>query len=304
MSIKFFRLLAPVIDKMVEFAAGQERISINDIHNRIVAEAERNHQEWYSNRVPNLNYQNPDCRLAYLYIVAGANASTFKHVIETNEDLRNYILRVANERCQIKICALGAGPGTELLAMAKFFDEKRLGFAVSVDFQLLDKVEEWRNSWYRIRDEVHNTFLQLYGNMREKWPMIPAGDFLTRDVTQLEGLTQFGDVWTHDIYVVNFLLSEIFYDDPGLRAFLSKISGSAPRDAHFVFIERRGGMWEDRMAAIARDAGLILSPFIESKCESLEDEDPRDLRAIYAAISTRKHPRISWNVVYSIGRKI
>lgn len=271
MAIRFFRLLAPVVDKMVEYTATQKNISIDDIYDRIVAEAERNHNEWYSKRVPNLNYHNSDCRLAYLYIVAGANASTFKHVVETSDDLRNYILRIAEERCAIKLCALGAGPGTELLAMAKFFDEKRHGFAVSVEFQLLDKVDEWRDSWYGIRDEVYNTFLKVYGKMRDKWPLIPSGDFITCDITQREGLARLGNVWNHDIYVVNFLLSEVFKNDPGLRRFLSTIASHAPQGARFVFIERRGSMWEQRMAAIAREAGLALSPFCESKSDSLGD---------------------------------
>lgn len=286
----------------MELTVKQENTSVAAIYDRIVAEAQRNHDEWYSNRVPNLNYHDPVCRLAYLYIVAGANAATFKHVIETNEDLRNHILRIVEERNEIKMCAFGAGPGTELLAMAKFFDEQYQGSSVRVDFQLLDKVKGWADSWYGIRDEVINRFRLLYGN-HSNWPMIPSGNFLPCDVTQLEDSITLGHVWNHDIYVINFLLSEIFDDDPGLRAFLSQITVSAPKGAHFVFIERRGWMWQKRMTAIAREAGLILSRFFESKCESLEGETPSDLGAIYAAISDRQHPRTKWNVVYSIGKK-
>lgn len=287
---------------MVVLTTEQENTSAGDIYDRIVAEAQRNHDEWYSNRVPNLNYHDPVCRLAYLYIVAAANAATFKHVIEVNDELRNHILQIVSEHDEIRLCAFGAGPGTELLAMAKFFDEQHQGLNVRVDFQLLDKVKGWADSWYGIRDEVINSFRLLYGK-HSNWPMIPSGNFLPCDVTQLEDSTALGHVWNHDIYVVNFLLSEIFNNDPGLRSFLSKIVALAPKGAHFVFIERRGWMWQQRMEAIASEAGLVLSRFFESKCESLGDETPSDLGSIYTAISERQHPRTKWNVVYSIGKK-
>ena len=134
--------------------------------------------------------------------------------------------------------------------------------------------------------------------------MIPAGNLLECDVTDLSQFPNLGDVWNQDLYVVNFLLSEIFNDDPGLRAFLSEVASVAPIGAKFVFIERRGSMWRHRMNAIANDAGLELSPFIELCSDDLDpDESPENLGAIYRTIGRRKSPRSSYKVVYSIGTK-
>ena len=130
--------------------------------------------------------------MAYLYIVAAANANTFKKVLTSDDDLRNYSLRTANERAELKICALGAGPGTELLGLAKFFHEQQLGLNVSVDFHLLDKVKEWANSWYSIRDEVLNAYRATYGTRRAKWPMIPSRNLIESDVTDLKQLPKLG----------------------------------------------------------------------------------------------------------------
>ncbi|NMG60584.1 hypothetical protein E1H12_19220 [Geitlerinema sp. P-1104] len=138
MTITFFDLLGSVIKREIDFIAGSLHKSVNEIYELIVEEAERNQVEWYSNRVPSLNYQSPACRLAYLYIVAAANSSTFQHVLESDKDLYQYVLRIAKQRHEIKICAFGAGPGTELLAMAKFFAQQSLGHSVSVDFQLTE----------------------------------------------------------------------------------------------------------------------------------------------------------------------
>jgi hypothetical protein len=303
MTIAYFELLGAVIDKEITFISEQLGKSTDEVYELILDEAERNQSEWYSNRVPNLNYHFPACRLAYLYIVAAANASTFQHVLESNQDLHNYVLEIAKDRHQVKICAFGAGPGTELMAIAKFFEQQNFGNSVSVDFQLLDKVEEWTSSWYGIRDQINEHFRSQYGTNRSKWPMIPSGNFLACDVTELERLPYLGNVWEQDIYVINFLLSEIFNDDPGLRAFLSQIAKFAPTGAKFVFIERRGFMWQQRMENIATEAGLTLSPFVESRSNGFAGEDPTSLGRIYESIQESRKPRLNWNVVYSIGTK-
>jgi Putative SAM-dependent methyltransferase len=302
MGINFFELLNPVLDKEINFISNQLTIPTEEVYKLLLEEAERNQLEWYSNRVPNLNYEIPACRLAYLYIVAAANASTFQYVLESNENLRSYILGIAEKHHELKICAFGAGPGTELLGLAKFFDKQKLGNSVSVDFQLLDKVQEWTSSWYCIRDQINEYFKSTYGVVRSNWPMITSGNFIACDVTELDRLSYLANVWQQDLYVINFLLSEIFNDDPGLRSFLTKVVELAPKEARFVFIERRGSMWEERMKNIATDSGLILFPFIESK-GNLADENPTKLGLIYSAISEIRKPRLTWNVVYSVGVK-
>jgi hypothetical protein len=304
MPVSFFELLGPVIDREVDFVARQRNISEADVYELIIDEAENNKLEWFSDRVPNLNYRSPECRLAYLYIVAAANAGTFQHVLETNEDLRNYVLQIAQERHEIRVCAFGAGPGTELLAMAKFFEQQRLGHSVSVDFQLLDRVGEWQSSWYGIRDKVNEAFRNLYGPDRSKWPVIPSGNFIACDVTALDQIPYLGSIWNQDVYVVNFLLSEIFTDNPGLRAFLRKVAEFAPKGARFVFIERRGYIWQQRMRHIASESGLELSGFVKSQGSILNaGEEAGALGAIFTAIHDIRMPRLNWNVVYSIGVK-
>ena len=61
-------------------------------------------------------------------------------------------------------------------------------------------------------------------------------------------------------------------------------------------------MWEKRMAAIAAESRLKLSPFVESR-STLVGERPEDLGAIFDALSEQRMPRLKWNIVYSIGVK-
>jgi hypothetical protein len=298
-----FQMLGPVLTRNIDFIAQSEGIQVAEVYARIVAEADRNSAEWYSNNVPNLNYHQPDCRLAYLYIVAAANAATFKHVITTDLDLKAYFIELATHKRAIKICAFGAGPGTELLGMAQFFAEAGLGHSVEVDFQLIDRVQEWTDTWYGIRDEVRTAFENQHGPNRANWPMIPSGNFVKCDVTQLEPLANLSNIWCQDVYVLNFLLSEIFDDDPRLNQFLSFVAERAPKGSRFVFIERKGGRWENRMANIARQANLRLSGFVNSAVNGLRGESPEDLGDVYKQLNLQKVPRLNWNVVYSVGVK-
>lgn len=74
-----------------------------------------------------------------------------------------------------------------------------------------------------------------------------------------------------------------------------------------MFIERRGGRWEQRMASIARECGLRLSPFHELTGGLDAGDEPSLLGEVYTQLSNAernaKRPRNSWRVVYSLGIK-
>jgi hypothetical protein len=308
MAVKFYDLLRPVLASRMAYVAQDQKLSANAVRDLILAEAERNQTEWFSDRVPNLNYRKPECRLAYLYIVAAANANTFKWILSNDKSLKKHVLEAAKRKRRLKVCAFGAGPGTELMACAKFFDEQKLGYPVRVDFQLLDIVKEWQDSWYAIRDAIDSHFETTLGVDTSKWPIVPTGNFTKQDVTDTDGLGDLGDIWTHDVFVINFLLSEIFTDDPGFHAFVAAVTNRAPVGSRFVFIERKGSMWAARMSKCAAKAGMKLSDFKPSKEYLDADESPDLLGKIYRQLSTTpngkgRSPRNGWNVIYSIGVK-
>lgn len=305
--VKFFDLLRPVLAKRMEYVATHDKMTPEQVRHLILDEAGNNHAQWFSNDVPNLNYHLPACRLAYLYIVAAANATTFKWILKNDADLNQHVLGIAKGKRQLNVCAFGAGPGTELMAFAKFLDEQKLGHSVQVEFQLLDIEKAWLDSWHGIRDTIKDHFRTSYGLDFASWPMIPNGNFMDQDVTKTDELENLGDIWTHDIFVINFVLSELFHDDPGFRAFMAAVTKRAPKGSRFVFIERKGGMWERRMTNCAKEAGLRLSPFKEESGWMDPGDHEGLLGDVYQQLSKvpekGKNPRNSWKVVYSVGVK-
>ena len=304
--VKFFDLLRPVLEQRIKFLAERNGLSQEQVYQMVLDEAEKNSMQWFSNSPPNLNYHQPECRLAYLYIVAAANATTFKWILQNNADLYEHVVQIAKEKQQLKICAFGAGPGTELLALAKFFDEERLGQAIQVEFQLLDIEQAWLDSWYGIRDSIKTHFSSAYGSDFFSWPMFPSGNFTQQDLKDTAGLENLGDIWEHDVFVVNFVFSEIFNDDPGFRSFMTTVAQHAPKGSRFVFIERRGRMWEERITNCVCDAGLKLSPFQEETGTVDSGDSAELLGDVYLNLSNSengKRPRKNWKVIYSIGIK-
>jgi hypothetical protein len=276
MSMSFFKVLGPVLDNGIEFIAKSKNCSVEAVHELIIIEAANNAKEWRSDKVPNLNYIDPACRLAYLYVVAAAQASAFKHVIDSSLDLKNFILNVSKKEGVVKVCAFGAGPGTELLALAKFFQEFRQDEQVSVEFQLLDKVLEWQDTWLGIRDQIKHTYRTDYGAAKMRWPMLAEPIFTSIDITDIDSLHKYGQLWNQNVYVLNFVLSEIFEKNSKLIAFVAKIAEFAPSGARFVFIERKGTMWMERMSTIAKASKLILTPF-EMSQKRMTNESPEDI---------------------------
>lgn len=84
---------------------------------------------------------------------------------------------------------------------------------------------------------------------------------------------------------------------------MREISSVAPSGSHFVFIERRGSMWLQRMKEIAQGADLIISESYESRLTKDSDELPEDLGDIFVKLSPIRKPRLTCDIVYSIGVK-
>ena len=303
MSITFYKLLGPVLEQDIDFVARQRGISKDEIYRLILKEAKNNQKEWFSGDVPNLNYYDEICRLAYLYIVAASNANTFKYILESNHILHDYLIKIISNKRALRVCSFGGGPGTELLGMVKFFYQYPIGYCFNIDFQVLDKVQEWANSWYRIRDSILRSLEQFYGLDRLNWPVFPTGNFIPCDVTDPNSIQNAGNIWDQDLYVINFLLSEVFIEHPGLNEFMRRIVKMAPSDAFFLFIERRGPMWQERIQQIIQKAGLRFKGCNESQLTKDRDEYPEDLGEIFDILSPEKKPRMTWNVVYCIGTK-
>ena len=77
-------------------------------------------EEWFSGETPNIVYSDPLCRFAYLFCHVGANANLCEVAIRDSPDLCEFIDSTLEKTEELRVCAFGGGPGTELLALSKF----------------------------------------------------------------------------------------------------------------------------------------------------------------------------------------
>src|ERR1044071_3633684 len=149
-AIKYFELARDIIEANLNGIAAQRGLTRESALEEIKQHLANNTVEWRSGRQPNIPYNDPLCRMAYLYGIAAANASQIEDVFSQSIDLEEYIDRVQSEKGHVEICSFGGGPGTELLGLAKWAELRGSSQQLVLDFLVLDKVNEWLDSWQAI----------------------------------------------------------------------------------------------------------------------------------------------------------
>ncbi len=161
----------------------------------------------YFKEIPVIEYQNPLCRLGYLYMNAPANATLFERVLNLSQDAQDKVASASDG--VLSVCSLGGGPGTEMLGLAKHYLQRRdLQPPRKIAFTVLDNISEWSDTWSELGEAAEN---ELRTSLSFDPAMAPtiAPMFLPYDVmdgTQFD-LIQF-QLERADIVVFNYLLSE------------------------------------------------------------------------------------------------
>ena len=95
-------------------------------------------QEWFSGDTPNIVYGDPLCRFAYLFAHVGANANLCEYAIRHSRSLSEFIELTLDRSEELRVCAFGGGPGTELLALSKHLLKSGLSGPVEISFTLVE----------------------------------------------------------------------------------------------------------------------------------------------------------------------
>src|SRR5262249_21270590 len=113
----YFKTARRVLDAAIPSYAAANGISEADVLKEVAEHLEtmaREHQE----DDPSIPYEHPLCRLGYIYKHLGANATVFERAILKNPHVDQVLRSRAGKR--LRVCAVGGGPGSELLGLTKF----------------------------------------------------------------------------------------------------------------------------------------------------------------------------------------
>lgn len=195
-----------------------------------------NTSEEYFKDIPDIEYHDPLCRLGYLYMNAPANATAFERVINRCPELYNRVDSPSKDT--LSICALGGGPGTELLGLTKHYLQQKAVIPRKISFTVLDNITEWSDTWSELGEAAEKELRDSLSLDSGTTPTI-APMFLPYDV--MDG-AQFDYIQFHferaDLVVLNYLLSENKAQLAAAKPALARLRELTSPGCCFVVIDR------------------------------------------------------------------
>jgi len=280
--------------------AANQHISSKEAYSRILEHLKQNADLWRGPSAPNVPYGDPLCRIAYLYGIVPANANLVEKIFEESQELADHVDEIHQSIGVLDICAFGGGPGTELLAVAKWLERRQLTDPLELNFLLVDKINEWVGTWRGLRRET-NKRLSQSGN-----PSVTiSGDFLQIDVNSESAVVNFNNwdpSFSHHIYIFSYIISEIFSDFEYFHEFVELVADRAPMGAKFLFVERAESRWAKKIEEISSDCNLDLS--VLGRATSNMDSDEQSSTLGQMLTNVGRNPRTTWDAYWYVGTKV
>lgn len=141
-----------------------------------------------------VNYKDPATRFAYVYKYVASHG--------------NYVVQVLNALSQkldgpvftsesIRVSCVGGGPGSDIIALLKYLDEREATEKVKkVTCYLLDREQAWADTWTELDDSLQ-TNLMLHAN------------FQPLDVTDPDSWAQQKKFLQADLFTMSYFVSEV-----------------------------------------------------------------------------------------------
>lgn len=248
-------------------------------------------EEWFSGDTPNIVYGDPLCRFAYLFCHVGANANLCEVAIRDSPDVCDFIDSTLEKTEELRLCAFGGGPGTELLALSKFLLGRSLPGHVEISFTLLDRVTEWAETWSALEAQIKSELKATYGP-QSKRPFSTNKTFVPFDMTKAHQYANLAQLLEHDLYVMNYVVSEVVGDHTRFQELITAASSAAPPGSKFLVVDRDQDRVIENTEALLTTAGLTVGTVQKSSTNMDTDERMSSLEEYTTAIGRR--PRLQW----------
>jgi hypothetical protein len=304
--MNYFKTIKAALDASYGPICRHKNIPVEQAPQAVKTHLNDMNKEWFGFDPADIDYGDPLCRFAYLFAHTAANANLCEIAIRESSDVCKLIEERATANGELKVCAFGGGPGTELLALSKHLWKTRPdGPHVQVSFTLLDRVNEWIESWQALEAEIKANLKAKYGPF-PKHPFSVSGYFVSNDMTKPNQYVNLPTLFKQDIFFLNYAVSEIIggnvkYLDTN-RQFLDLITAAVnacPSGSKFVITDRDQDSVIGNSRRLLREAGLqVAEP--GKVCRRMDDDERADELKSYSGDIARQ-PRCWWKGRFDSG---
>ncbi len=198
----YFDITKGVLDTCIQRYRRRNRVKRRTVDDQI-AQHILDTSDQHRQPDPDINYDDPLCRLGYLYMHLAANATLFERSIRESDLLRQTIRNFDGD--SLAVCTVGGGPGTELTGLLRFLRSSSR-IPARIKFTVLDSVPEWAETWDLLADASEAALRDDLDD--DRIPTI-APMFHPMDVMDAESYESYPWLFERqDIVVFNYLLSE------------------------------------------------------------------------------------------------
>ena len=304
---QIFKSLGNVLDQSVYSWTQKPGLPLDSLVPQVKKAIQRMSCEYRSGNRPEIPFDNPLYRSAYLYEYAPANALAVEAVLNYDAQNQRLVSGLLTSKQRISLCCLGGGPGSEILGIAKWIERRRVG-QIILDVLVTDKYREWDHEWKSLVRAVNSNRVQSLRSL----PTI-TGRFAQVDVEEPSDASDFGCGSGFDLYIVSYVVSHIFTSEGLSRfgQFIAPVLSAAPKGAKFLFIDRggvaneAGGVnWHKSVRDLLSCTGMDISDPVPLFSNSPGDsrEKKTDLGVLYEHLDI--DPRLGWDIFWMVGTKV
>jgi hypothetical protein len=287
----YIRLVRNILEEAVNQHSAATGVTTGQILAQIREHIDATAQEHRADE-PEINYEDPLCRLGYLYRHATANATLFEWVLRDSGHLGTKLRSSTGGK--LHIFSIGGGPGTELLGLAKRLLRSNSRHPRKISFTVLDNVPERSETWSMLADASEEELRAELSNEKAEPPTV-APMFVPMDVLDPASYAniryRFRDA---DIIVFNYLFSENKGRLADAGEAVRHLWNVAPSGCIFVVIDRleHGGKFTADVVRLFTDAGAATPEVVEVSNYLDHDEQIEDMGALLTEVLGR--PRVKF----------
>jgi hypothetical protein len=182
------------------------------------------------------DFKDPVNRFAYVYSYVPAHAHWVNELLEQSNEAAAVF-----DSNKVRIACIGGGPGSDLVGILKFLDE-RAGVPPAIFCEIVDGCEEWKLTWADI-----GFTLDLPASLNTDYVIHRVGD---------------PGVWMHptkfskaDLFTLNFFVSEIAHLGDPAWDYVEKVLEKAKTGAVLLFNDNNDSRFFGKFDAIAARGG-------------------------------------------------